>query len=47
MYLLILIFFRQMQRQADLSEKQKADSEKTIQGLQEQLSLVDFGRALL
>ena len=36
-----------MQRQADLSEKQKVDSEKAIQGLQEQLSLVDFGRALL
>ena len=36
-----------MQRQADLGEKQKTDSEKEIQSLQEQLSLVDFGRALL
>ena len=45
--LLIFPISRQMQRQADLGEKQKADFEKEIQSLQEQLSLVDFGRALL
>ena len=36
---IILFFVRQLQRQIDINEKHKADSEKLIQGLQDRLNL--------